>query len=63
VLRRGEMMNHKPIRNELGWSGVPPPTSITIDSDRKPVLYLPDGKALVRVIGFATKSDSKDEKL
>ena len=31
---------------------IPPPSSVTADLERKPVLYLPNGKVLVRVIGF-----------
>lgn len=31
---------------------VPPPNSVTVDHDHKPVLYLPDGLALVRQAGF-----------
>ena len=31
---------------------VPPPSSMTVDHERKPVLYLPDGKVLVRKAGF-----------
>jgi hypothetical protein len=32
---------------------IPPPSSVTVDMERKPVLYLPDGKTvLVRKVGF-----------
>lgn len=31
---------------------VPPPSSLTIQHDYKAVLYLPNGKALVRRAGF-----------
>ena len=31
---------------------VPPPAAFTVDMERKPVLFLPDGKVLVRRIGF-----------
>lgn len=31
---------------------VPPPSSMTVTLDRQPVLYLPDGRVLVRVAGF-----------
>ena len=31
---------------------VPPPASVQVDHERKPVLYLPDGKVLVRKVGF-----------
>ena len=51
------MTNQKPPspRAELSESGVPPPSSITADLDRKPVLYLPNGKVLVRQIGFRSE--------
>jgi hypothetical protein len=32
--------------------GVMPPQTMTVDHDHKPVLYLPDGRALVRQAGF-----------
>lgn len=31
---------------------VPPPSTVTVDHDRKPVLFTHDGKALVRKIGY-----------
>ena len=31
---------------------VPPPASAQVDFERKPVLYLPNGKVLVRKAGF-----------
>lgn len=31
---------------------VPPPATVVVDLVRKPVLYLPDGKVLVRRCGF-----------
>jgi hypothetical protein len=31
---------------------IPPPSSVTVDHERKPVLYLPNGKVLVRKAGF-----------
>lgn len=31
---------------------VPPPGTFTVDADRKPVLYLPDGRVLTRKVGF-----------
>lgn len=31
---------------------VPPPSTFTVDYQRKPVLFTPEGKALVRLIGF-----------
>lgn len=31
---------------------IPPPSSVTVDLERKPVIYLANGKALVRNIGF-----------
>lgn len=45
------MGSSKP-RGDISESGVPPPTTVTADLERKPVLYLPNGKVLVRVIGF-----------
>ena len=38
---------------------VPPPSSVTVDMDRKPVLYLPDGRAVVRRIGFNTEPERR----
>ena len=38
-----------------GWveeKEIPPPSTMTVEHDRKPILYLPDGKVLVRVPGF-----------
>ena len=32
---------------------IPPPSTMTVDHERRPILYLPDGKVLVRVPGFA----------
>lgn len=31
---------------------VPPPASMTVEHERKPILYLPDGRVLVRRAGF-----------
>ena len=31
---------------------VPPPPTVTVEYDPKPVLHLPNGKVLVRRIGF-----------
>jgi hypothetical protein len=31
---------------------IPPPSTATVDYERKPVLYMPDGKVLVRRAGF-----------
>lgn len=31
---------------------VPPPSTFTVDYERKPVLFTHDGKALVRLIGY-----------
>lgn len=31
---------------------VPPPATVVVEHERKPVLYTPDGKALVRKVGF-----------
>ncbi len=34
---------------------VPPPATFTVETERKPVLYLPDGTPLVkRPVGFRT---------
>lgn len=34
---------------------VPPPSSFTVETERRPLLYLPDGRALVRrPVGFRT---------
>lgn len=32
---------------------VSPPSSMTVDPPRKPVIYLPDGRAVVRQVGYA----------
>ena len=43
---------------------VPPPGTFTVDrGDRKPVLYLPDGRPLVRdqIIGFKTSPRRREE--
>lgn len=34
---------------------VQPPSSAQVDMERRPVLWLPDGRMLVRTIGFRTK--------
>jgi hypothetical protein len=34
------------------WSDVQPPSSYTVDMERKPVLHLPDGRVLVKQIGY-----------
>ncbi len=31
---------------------VPPPATMTVQHDHKPILFTPDGKALVRKAGF-----------
>lgn len=40
------------------WDGqgvfVAPPSNVTVEHDHKAVLYLPDGRALVRQAGFRT---------
>ena len=33
---------------------VPPPSTFTVDSQRKPVLYLPDGRILVKFVTLST---------
>lgn len=40
---------------------VPPPASVQADLERRPVLYLADGRALVRRIGFNTEQRPKDK--
>jgi hypothetical protein len=38
---------------------VPPPSTFTVDHETKPVLYLPDGRVLVRrPAGFVTSGDA-----
>jgi hypothetical protein len=45
------------------WGVVAPPSSFTVDHERKPVLYTPDGKALVkRPAGFDTRPTPPKEK-
>ena len=39
--------------------GVMPPQSMTVDHERKPVLYLPNGKVLVRQAGFTADGEGK----
>ena len=31
---------------------VPPPSTVIVDHERKPVLYLPNGKVLIRRAGY-----------
>jgi hypothetical protein len=38
---------------------IPPPSSATVDMERKPLLYLPDGRVLVQRIGFNTQPRPK----
>lgn len=35
---------------------IPPPSNMTVEHQYKPVLYLPDGRALVRQAGFTTEA-------
>ena len=37
---------------EDGHPIVPPPASVTVEYQAKPVLHLPNGKVLVRKVGF-----------
>ena len=41
---------------------IQPPSSATVDMERKPVLYLPDGRVLVRTIGFQTATKREASK-
>lgn len=42
-----------PKANDSWWQPiVQPPSSVTVDHERKPVLYQHDGKPLVRKIGY-----------
>jgi hypothetical protein len=34
------------------WFLIPPPANMTVTHEHKPVLYLPDGRVLVRQAGF-----------
>lgn len=34
------------------WDIIPPPSNVTVEHEHKPVLYLPDGRVLVRQAGF-----------
>lgn len=34
------------------WDIIPPPSNVTVTHEHKPVLYLPDGRVLVRHAGF-----------
>lgn len=38
--------------NGPDWDIIPPPATATVFHDHRPVLYSPDGKALVRQAGF-----------
>ena len=47
------MADRKPIRLEVDDRPiVPPPASMTVDHEFKPVLYTADGKPLVRKAGY-----------
>lgn len=41
----------KPVA-QLDESGTPPPATVVVEHEHKPVLYLPNGKVLVRKAGF-----------
>jgi hypothetical protein len=34
------------------WDIIPPPSNMTVTHEHKPILYLPDGRVLVRQAGF-----------
>ncbi len=34
---------------------LPPPASLSVEAPRRPVLWLPDGRAIVRQVGFSVK--------
>jgi hypothetical protein len=43
----------KPVADEDDdWKVIDPPGSMEVDFERRPVLWLPDGRALVRRAGF-----------
>ena len=41
-----------PPKLSVDESGTPPPVSVNVDYERKPILYLPNGKPLVRKAGY-----------
>lgn len=40
---------------------VPPPASVTVEWPRRPLLYLPDGRMVVRQIGFSPTTETWHE--
>lgn len=42
----------KPKASDDYYPVISPPSSMTVDLERKPILYLPNGKVLVRRVGF-----------
>lgn len=44
---------HEKGDNAWRFSDVISPSSMTVDMERKPVLHLPDGRVLVKQIGYA----------
>jgi hypothetical protein len=41
---------------------IPPPASVTVEMERKPILWLPDGTPLVRrPVGFDTRPPCKNQ--
>lgn len=45
-------MKKQKAENDYEPPVIPPPSSMAVDLERKPVLHLPDGRVLVRKIGF-----------
>jgi hypothetical protein len=43
------------IRAEDDQPVIQPPSSAQVDMERRPILFLPDGRMLVRAIGFRTE--------
>lgn len=39
-------------RSDSGYSGVSAPSAMSVDFERQAVLYLPDGRVLVRNAGY-----------
>ena len=40
------------------WYEIPPPANMTVPVDRKVVLITPDGKQMVRLIGFTVQPET-----
>jgi hypothetical protein len=41
---------------------IPPPNTMSVDHEHRPVLYLPDGRVLVRAAGFRGDTAMKSGK-